>query len=297
MKKKIVIAGGTGFIGSYLNTQFSKAGYQVLVISRDAAHISWNDSEKIKSALEGALLLINLAGKSVDCRYTDENKVLIVSSRINTTQQLQDAVTTCNQAPKLWINSSTATIYRHAEDRAMDEESGDIGKGFSVDVAKAWESAFFSEKNDKVRKVALRIAIVLGPDGGVMKPYTNMVRFGLGGRQGKGTQIFSWIHVEDLYRIITFIMDDETLQGVYNASAPYPISNTKLMQTFRQLLKPFIALPSPTWLLKIGAIMIGTETELVLKSRWVIPKRLEDAGFAFKFKRIDEALTDILKKK
>lgn len=297
MEKKIVIAGGTGFIGSFLKKEFMAAGYKVLIISRDTKHINWDTESKIIEALEGAELLINLAGKSVDCRYNAKNRKLIINSRLQTTERLQMALEKCSTPPPLWINSSTATIYRHAEDRAMDEEKGEIGQGFSVEVAKAWEKSFFQKPLTHTRKVALRIAIVLGPGGGVIKPFSNLVKFGLGGHQGNGRQMFSWLHIEDLYRIILFIMEHKQIEGVYNAAAPNPLPNKDFMKALRKIFKPLFYLPSPKFLLKAGAWFINTEPELILKSRWVIPTRLLSEDFQFKYREVKGALENILKKK
>jgi len=245
--------------------------------------------------LEDAEMLINLAGKSVNCRYTEKNKKEIFDSRTETTQILGDALLACKNPPSLWINSSTATIYRHAQDRPMTEASGEIGTGFSVDVAKAWEKSLFSFDLPQTRTVALRMAIVLGKDGGVMEPYRNLVRFGLGGVQGSGNQMFSWIHVEDVYRIILFLQDNKQLNGVFNCSAPLPITNREFMSQLRQSMDRKIGFPSPKWMLEMGAVFMRTETELILKSRWVVPERLEEEGFHFAFGTIEKALQDILK--
>lgn len=293
MKSKIVIAGGSGFIGQYLVKRFRAEGHEVLLISRNASYITWSDTDKIRTALEGAEVLINLAGKSVDCRYTNANKQAILESRVASTEQLQTIVDQCIHPPKLWINSSTATIYRHATDRAMDERSGEIGTGFSVNVARAWEQAFFKTPTPRTHKIALRMAIVLGSGGGVMQPYSNLVRFGLGGVQGNGRQVFSWIHIEDVYRVIRFIMQQPVPEGIYNTAAPFPVLNKQFMQALRARIKPFVYFAVPEWLLKLGAKLIGTETELVLKSRWVIPQKLQEAGFLFKYPTIDEALDAI----
>jgi uncharacterized protein len=295
--KKIVIAGGTGFIGKYLHKKFNEEGYEVYIISRATRYINWEDETAIINAMEGAELLINLAGKSVDCRYTEKNKSLIISSRTETTNALQAALDKCTTAPRLWINSSTATIYRHAEDKAMDEYSGEIGSGFSVEVAKAWEKAFFEKTHSITRKVALRIAITLGKGDGVMKPFIRLVKFGLGGRQGNGRQMFSWIHIEDLYRIIKFIMAHENMKGIYNCAAPNPVTNNEFMKEMRKIIKPLFHLPSPKILLEAGAFIIKTETELILKSRWVIPTKLLEAGFEFIYPQLDKALENILEKK
>lgn len=292
--KKVVIAGGTGFIGQYLQGRFRKERFEVLIISRSARHISWMDDEGIKTTLENADLLINLAGKSVDCRYTKKNKALILSSRVETTRKLQAILEECNHPPGLWINASTATIYRHSEDMAMDEDAGEIGSGFSVEIAKAWEAAFFERALAGTRKVALRMAITLGKNGGVMKPYLNLVKFGLGGRQGNGKQMFSWIHIEDLYRIIRFVMENKDTEGVYNAAASEPVTNDVFMQALRKKLKPAIYFPSPSILLKVGAFFINTETELVLKSRWVVPGKLTKEGFQFKYPFLEDALQDLI---
>ncbi|MFN0200744.1 MAG: TIGR01777 family oxidoreductase [Bacteroidia bacterium] len=294
MKKKIVIAGGTGFIGKYLQEQFQIIGYEVIIIARTKGCVSWKDENAIISALENAEMLINLAGKSVDCRYNEKNKAEIFSSRTETTQILGNALLKCQYPPELWLNSSTATIYRHAEDRSMTETTGEIGSGFSVEVAKAWEKSFFDFQLPQTRQVALRIAIVLGKGGGVMTPFKNLVRFGLGGKQGNGKQMFSWIHLEDLKNMILFFQTHKELQGVYNCSSPYPVKNEELMRILRNVMKVKWGLPSPTFLLTLGAILIRTETELILKSRWVVPGKLLAAGFQFKYEKMEDALQEIL---
>jgi uncharacterized protein len=294
MQQKIVIAGGTGFTGKYLSQKFKGLGYEVIIISRQAEHINWDNTAAIIAALENATMLINLAGKSVDCRYNEKNKQEIFDSRINTTKALGNAVLQCKNPPPLWINSSTATIYRHAEDRPMTESTGEIGSGFSVNVATNWEKSFFDFTLPNTRQVALRMAIVLGKDGGVIKPLKNLVRFGLGGKQGKGNQMFSWIHIEDLYNIIIYLQQHKELSGVFNTSAPNPVSNKTLMQLFRKNMNAIIGLPAPAWLLKFGAVLIKTETELILKSRWVVPEKLLQSGYQFKYQTVDEALKNIL---
>ncbi|GAB1156034.1 TIGR01777 family oxidoreductase [Paenibacillus illinoisensis] len=292
--KKVVLAGGTGFVGQDFVQRFKKLGFEVLIISRQPGHIAWEDSDGIRQALEGAEMLINLAGKSVNCRYTNENRRIILESRTSTTRILGESILECDLPPELWINSSTATIYRHAEDRPMTEKEGEIGSGFSVDVAKAWEQAFFEFSLPSTRQIALRIAIVLGK-GGVMEPLTNLVRFGLGGSQGPGTQQFSWIHIEDLFRMVLYLQQHPELEGVFNASSPHPVTNRQLMESLRRHMGVRIGLPSPRWMLEVGARFIRTETELVLKSRWVIPERIEQEGFTFIYDTLDTALDEILK--
>jgi uncharacterized protein (TIGR01777 family) len=176
----------------------------------------------------------------------------------------------------------------------MTEEKGEIGTGFSVGIATAWEKEFFNFKLDKTRQIALRMAIILGKDGGVIPPFKNIVRLGLGGKQGNGNQMFSWLHIHDLYRMILFLQENESLEGVFNCSAPNPVKNRELMQIFREKMKVPFGLPTPKFLLEIGAFMIRTETELLLKSRWVIPQRLQDEGFEFDYPFLGKAIEESL---
>lgn len=295
VNKKIVIAGGTGFIGQYLEKKYTSMDYEVIIISRQSQHVAWTDHYGIVEALDNAEMVINLAGKSVNCRYNEKNKNEILQSRTETTNILGAAILACANPPELWINSSTATIYRHAEDHPMTEAKGEIGSGFSVDVAKAWEQALFSFQLPNTRQVALRIAIVLGEEGGVMEPYINLVRFGLGGIQGSGKQKFSWIHIDDLYRIILFLQNKKELNGVFNCSSPYPVSNREFMSQLRSAMNRKIGFPAPKWMLGIGTFFMRTESELILKSRWVVPDRLLNEGYNFKFEKLEEALQQIIR--
>lgn len=300
---KIVLAGGNGFIGQALAKRFTAQGDEVVFLSRGVASqgsevtvIHW-DGKTLgdwAETLEGAGLVINLAGKSVDCRYNAKNMKAILDSRVDSTRVLGEAVRKAKNPPPLWINSSTATIYRHAEDRPMDDETGEIGSGFSVNVAKAWEEAFFSAGTPQTRKVALRSAIVLGRSGGVFIPFRNLVRLGLGGVQGNGRQMFSWIHEEDLFEIIRFIQSHPEITGTVNCSAPNPLPNREVMAVFRKAFHMPFGFPSPAWLLGIGAFIIRTETELLLKSRWVVSSRLLKAGYRFKYSTLPEALAKLV---
>jgi uncharacterized protein len=293
MRQKVVLAGGSGFIGTYFKEKLEELNYDVVMISRKKPAITWDDQTGMVEALENAEMVINLAGKSVNCRYNEQNMHEIITSRVGTTRLLGDAINKCTNPPKLWINSSTATIYRHAEDRPMTEENGEYGTGFSVEVAKKWERAFFSFDLKSTRQVALRTTIVLGPGGGVITPYKNMVKFGLGGIQGNGQQMFSWIHIEDLLQITLFLKGRADLDGVFNCASPNPIQNYVLMNALRQQLHRPYGLPAPKPLLELGAAVIKTETELILKSRWVVPERLQQAGYQFRFPTIKGALANI----
>lgn len=296
--KTLIIAGGTGFIGSYLENYFSEQGYYVKILTRKPTrnnHVLW-DAKTLDNwtvHLENLDVLINLTGKSVDCRYTPKNKALIFSSRIDSTAILGKAIQACKNPPKIWCNSSTATIYEHSLEKEMTEDNGDIGNDFSMNIAKSWEQTFFEAKNPKTRKIALRIAIVLGKKGGALVPLKNIVKLGLGGKQASGKQKVSWVHEHDLARAIHFLIEHKTIKGVVNISAPNPTDNTHLMKTLRQQLKIPIGINHPQWLVKFGAKLIGTEPELVLKSRYVTPKRLLDNGFLFQYNPIEIALQDV----
>jgi uncharacterized protein len=305
--RTVVIAGASGFIGTYFRRRFAELGIEVRTIgrSRPTADAAWGDTAGIGQVLDGADLLLNLAGKSVSCRYNRVNKAEIFRSRLETTAELGRALSRCvaegGRPPSLWINASTGTIYRHAEDRPQSEDNGELGTGFSVDVARAWEQALDDAETPGVRKVALRIAIVLGPGGGVLRPFVNLARCGLGGRQGQGTQQFSWIHVEDLLQVILFLAAHRGLAGAgtagvvpVNAASPHPVTNRELMAEVRRALRIPLGLPAPKWLLELGAVLIRTETELVLKSRWVEPHRLLDAGYRFRYPTLRQALAQIL---
>ena len=315
--KKIILAGGTGFIGEGIINYFGKDN-QFFVLTRhqqdapnnrnryhislkeyasNIQYIHWDGQTPGNwcSVLEGADLLINLAGRSVNCRYTKQNKKEILESRLLPVHALNTAIALCKNPPEIWINASSATVYRHAEDRPQDEYSGEYHEGFSVDVCQQWEETFFQPSNPLTRKVALRMAITLGP-GGVLIPYFNLLKFGLGGKQGSGNQYFSWIHIEDSCRMIEWITAHKGINGVVNCCAPAPVTNQQLMQVLRELTGNKFGLPAPAWLLKVGAAFMGTETELVLKSRWVIPTRIQETGFVFKYPYIQDALKDILQK-
>lgn len=313
--QRVVIAGASGFIGTRLVESFRAEGATVSVIGRGSADARWGDHDAILALVDGADLLINLAGKSVNCRYGPKNRAEIRRSRVETTHELARAVRSASAPPSLWINSSTATIYRHADDRPMTEADGEIGTGFSVGIATAWEDAFFAGELPGTRRIALRIAIVLG-DGGALIPLLRLARLGLGGpqldgrwpisraRRAAGTahdtgsrggrQRFSWVHLDDVVGTIRFVRDHPELEGAINVSAPEPTDNRGFMRTLRYAIGMPVGLPAPRWLLEIGMLVLRTETELVLKSRWVLPERLVDAGYRFEHPALDPAIRQIV---
>lgn len=298
--KTIIIAGGSGFLGQVLETYFSKKGYAIKVLTRNPKRdndILWNakDLGDWTKHLENSETLINLTGKSVDCRYTESNKKEIYNSRIDSTNLLGLAINLCEIPPKTWINSSTATIYKHSLSKQMTEKNGDIGDDFSMDIAKSWEKTFYEITTPKTRKIALRSSIVMGKKGGALIPLKRLTKFGLGGKQASGLQKVSWIHELDFARSIEFLMNRNDLKGNFNLSVRKPTDNKTLMKTLRRTMNIPIGVSHPSWLLKLGARLIGTETELVLKSRNVIPERLLNNGFDFMYEDIDLALYDLLK--
>jgi hypothetical protein len=298
--RRIVIAGASGFVGSYLGARFAETGDTVHTIGRSGADAAWGDPRAIASVIDGADILINLAGTSVNCRYTRRNQAAIFSSRLLTTAEVGEAVQAVASSPKIWFNASTATIYRHADDHAMTDEAGELGSGFSVNVATAWEREFFAHHRDGVRQVALRMAIVLG-DGSALTPLVMLTRLGLGGSQFGGKtrgahQRFSWVHIRDVYRAIEFLAAGADIGDTVNVSSPNPVENRELMATLRRVLGVRFGIPLFGWMLELGAFAIRTESELPLKSRWVVPTRLLAAGFEFEFPLLEGALRDILGK-
>lgn len=300
--KKLIIAAGTGFLGQVLVNHFESKFDQIVILTRAKSkeengikYVNW-DARKLsgwETELENATVLINLAGKSVDCRYTKANKKEILLSRIESTKILNKAVLQCKNPPKHWLNSSTSTIYRFSLDKQMSEENGEIGNDFSMNVAQSWEKAFFKYETPQTLKTAMRTSIVLGKKGGAFIPLKTLAKTGLGGKQGKGSQYISWIHETDFAKAIEFIIQKEMI-GVINIVSPTPITNADFMKKLRKAVGQFVGIPTPTFLLKIGSFIIRTETELVLKSRNVIPKKLTENGFKFEFASIDAAFKNLL---
>jgi len=301
---KIVLAGGNGYLGGVLANYYKDKANEIVILSRhekQADHnirtVVWDGKHWGKWAAElvNADVLINLCGKNVNCRYTEKNKAEIFASRLLPTELLGHTIQAMTEPPKLWINITSATIYRHAEDRPQDEESGEIGSGFSVDVCNAWEASFNKYGNPKTRKVNLRMGIVLGRSDGVFPRLLNLVKMGMGGKQGNGRQYVSWVHELDVARSTEWLADHGDLTGTFNCTAPDPVKNAELMHIIREAYHCPLGLPAPKWLLEAGSIVIGTETELILKSRWVMPKRLLRSGFKFQNMMADDAVAECLK--
>lgn len=296
---KIIIAGGSGFLGENLEKYFTAKGNHVYILTRNPQRkneIYW-DAQTLgewKTSLESADVLVNLTGKSVDCRYHEKNKREIYSSRINSTGILQKAVDECSEKPKIWLNASSATIYVHSEKHLNTEENGIVGDDFSMNICKSWENEFFAVKNEEIRKVALRTSIVLGNTGGAFPKLKMITKLGLGGKQGGGNQMVSWIHVDDFCRAVDCIIQNANLSGTVNITAPNPLSNQSMMRKLRNKIRIPFGLNAPVWQLEIASIFLNTETELLLKSRNVYPEKLIKNGFKFSYSTFDEAILNLL---
>lgn len=290
---KIVIAGGTGFIGKHISKRFNDIGYDVKIISRSAKHVNWHEAEIIE-ALENAELVLNLSGKSINCRHTPDNRTEIYNSRLTATTLIGNSIKKCNNPPKLWINASASGIYNSNTKSALSEDDSEFGTDYIAKLVKDWEKTFIDFELESTRQIALRTSVVLGKAGGALKPLIKLTKIGLGGKQSDGKQIFSWIHIEDYFRIILYLIHKHDLKGTINCTSPEPVTNKKLMSELRKSLKVPFGIPAPAWIIKIGAAIIGTESSLILKSTNIYPKRLNDSGFKFQYPELKIALNDII---
>jgi hypothetical protein len=308
---RILIPGGSGQVGSLLARHFHGHGHDVTILTRRPKPAPWRelgwDGETIgewSKALEGSDICINLAGRSVNCRYGAANRREIYDSRIVPTRLLNELITSLAHPPRVWMNASTATIYRHSLDKAMDEATGDLGGNepgapdtwnFSIRVAKDWEEAFFATPTPYTRKIALRNAVTFSADaGGIFDVLSTLVRRGLGGTNGSGSQMVSWVHGQDFVRAVEFLIAEESFSGVVNIASPNPLPNQEFMRVLRKAWGLPIGLPAPAWLIEIGCFLMRTESELVLKSRYVVPGRLAQAGFRFLFPDWPIAAADLV---
>lgn len=307
---KIVIPGGSGQIGTVLAHAFVADGHEVVVLSRKPGPAPWRivewDGETLgrwAAEIDGADVVINLAGRSVNCRYGSRNRREIKESRVKSTRAVGQAIAEATCPPRVWLQASTATIYAHRYDAPNDEATGILGGDepnapdtwrFSIDVAKSWEQAANEAVTPNTRKVLLRSAIVMSPDrGGPFDYLLRLVRFGLGGRQGDGRQFVSWIHDGDFVRAVRWLIDREELRGPVNLASPNPLPNADFMRELRAAWGIRFGLPATEWMLELGTFLMRTESELVLKSRRVVPSRLIPSGFEFQFPRWSEAALDL----
>jgi uncharacterized protein (TIGR01777 family) len=297
---KIVIPGGSGQVGTILARAFVAEGHEVVVLSRRQYAATWRvvawDGATVGDwarEIDRSHVVINLAGRSVNCRYTAANRREILESRVRSTRAVGSAIAAATRPPRVWLQASTATIYAHRFDASNDESSGVIGGNepgapetwrFSIEVANAWEAALNEAQVTSTRRVALRSAIVMSPDrGGAFDTLCNLVRFGVGGQQASGRQFVSWIHHEDFVRALSWLIAHEEIAGPVNVAAPEPLANAEFMRDLRRAARMPIGLPATSWMLEMGAFVLRTETELILKSRRVVPARLVKSGFEFRF--------------
>jgi uncharacterized protein len=310
---RIVIPGGAGQVGTVLARHFHDQGHHVTVLSREPNPAPWqvlpwngHDVGNWATAIDGADVVINLTGRSVNCRYTPANRREIIDSRVLSTRIVGQAIAQAAKPPALWMNASTATIYRHALDRDMDESKDELGGNepgapstwrFSIEVASSWEAEFFSAATPATRKIALRSAMTMSPDpGGIFDTLLKLVHAGLGGSAASGKQFISWIHESDFVRAINFLIEHHELDGRINVCSPCPLPNKDFMRVLRKAWGTRLGLPATRWMLELGAIFLRTETELILKSRRVVPQRLLEAGFTFNFADWPNAANDLVKR-
>jgi uncharacterized protein (TIGR01777 family) len=311
---KIVIPGGTGQVGTILARAFQADGHEVVILSRKSSDkfdwrvVEWDAVNQGDWAqeFEGADVVINLAGRIVNCRYNAENRREIMESRVNSTRAVGTAILKAERAPRLWLQSSTATIYAHRFDAPNDELTGILGGdepgapdtwNFSIDVAKTWEATANEFDLPNTRLVLMRSAITLSPDrGGIFDVMLSLVRKGLGGTAADGRQYISWIHDRDFDRAVDWLLAHAELSGAVNLAPPNPLPNKEFMRILREAWGTKIGLPAAKWMLEIGAILMRTETELILKSRRVVPTRLLESGFEFEFPDWERAAQDLCRR-
>lgn len=300
---KLILAGGSGYIGSVLAEYFRTKYDRIIVLSRRPASpigniktVPWNgkDQGQWVTELEGADALVNLTGKNVNCRYNEKNRSEIMESRVRATRVLGEAIKNLRRAPRVWVQITSATIYRHALDRGQSEGRGEHGAGFSVNVCEKWEEEYWKQSIDVTRQVVLRTSIVLGRRGGAFLRLNRLAKFGLGGAHGDGRQMISWIHEADLCRIVERAIIDVDIWGMFNATSPTPVPNADFMSMVRKAVGMPLGLPMPTALVGPAMWLIQSEKELLLKSRWVLPERLIQAGFTFKYPNLSSALVELV---
>jgi uncharacterized protein len=310
---RIVIPGGSGQVGTVLARAFHDHGHDVVVLSRRRSVRPWRvvewDGQSLgawQREIDGSDVVINLAGRSVNCRYTAANRREILDSRVSSTRVVGEAIARATQPPRVWLQASTATIYAHRYDSANDEHSGMLGGcestaptswRFSIEVARAWERAFDEASTTRTRKVALRSAMTMSPDaGGVFDTLVGLVRRGLGSSAGDGRQFMSWVHSEDFVAAVRWLIDRDDMDGVVNVASPNPLPNAEFMRVLREACGVSFGLPAREWMLEIGAVFMRTETELILKSRRVVPGRLLEQGFTFTFPSWNDAARDLYRR-
>lgn len=298
IKRRILIAGGSGFLGAALSEYLRERHFEVTILTRKEVTapgmVRW-DSTQVGpwyQHLDGAAALINLCGRSMDCSPNRSNRMEIIRSRVQSIVTLADAIRECETPPECWIQASSLAVYGDSSDRVCTEATRS-GVGRSVDICKRWEKEFQLQHLEGVRKVVLRIGLVIGSQGGELLRLAHLTRMGLGGRVGTGDQCISWIHQHDWHRVIQWCLDNHLAHGVYNATGPNPVSNAEFMAALRAVLQRRARLPTPSFMVRLGAWLMRTDPALVLTGRRCLPQRLMDLGFAFEFPELNEALQNL----
>lgn len=306
---RIILAGGSGFLGQALAGHFTKLGWEPVVLTRsprergNAREVAWDAASPgaWMQELEDSSAVVNLTGRTVNCRYTTANRKQMMDSRVNSTRILGQAIAQCSQPPPVWLNCSSATLYRHTLGPAWDESGTDfsatpeVNDAFSIEIIRAWEHELDAAMTPQTRKVAMRTTVVLGHgDNSVFPVLCRLARHGLGGRMGSGKQFVSWLHQEDFCRAVEWLINHKEMSGPVNLAAPNPVTNAEMMRLFLEAVNMPFGLPAARWMLEIGAFFLRTETELILKSRRVLPGKMLSDGFTFSFPTLREALQDLI---
>lgn len=302
LKKTIVLAGGSGFLGMSLADELLKRGYDIAILSRSPGnsrkgitYVRWDGETpgEWQQIVDGSEAVVNFTGRSVNCLYTRKNREEIMNSRIRSVQVMSEAILACKQPPRVLVQAGSLAIY--GDTREECAEDAPHGTGFSVEVCEKWEEQFYATELPHTRKVLLRIGFALGRNGGALEPLAKLAKIGLGGKIGSGEQYISWIHKDDLNEMFVRSIEDDSIIGTYNATGPSPVTNRTFMAALRQALNKGWAPPAPAPFVALGAVTVmRASPSLALTGRNCIPKRFEEAGFRFAWNRLDDALKDLL---
>ncbi len=301
---RVILAGGSGFLGTRLAGELASGGYQVVILSRSPrspydgiTELPWDGRTvgEWARSLDGAVAVVNLTGRSVDCRYTAANRRAIIDSRVDSVRAIGNAINQCSEPPPAWVQAGSLAIYGNPGD-LICEEDAPIGKGFAADVCQRWETVVDQQVTPYTRKTILRIGFVLGPGGGALSTLARLARYGLGGTVGNGRQYISWLHIDDLNRMFRWAIEREDISGIYNATGPSPVPNATFMRELRRTLGVPIGPPTPAILVRVGSYLMGTEASLALMGRRCVPTRLTGQGFTFNYPVLMDALGNLLQR-
>ncbi|NGQ97391.1 TIGR01777 family protein [Brevibacillus sp. SYP-B805] len=302
MQKRVILAGGSGFLGQSLAAYLTQRGYDVVILTRGGSrdgqpirYVQWDGEHLGEWAreIEGSHAVVNFTGKSVNCIYTRKNREEIMRSRLQSVKVLTDAILACENPPQAFVQAGSLAIF--GDTRALCDEESPHGTGFSVEVCQRWEEAFFERELPLTRKVLLRIGFALGKNGGALEPLMKLAKYNLGGTVGSGRQYISWLHLDDLNEMLLWAIEKEKMSGIYNATGPNPVTNKEFMRTLRKVMNKGWAPPAPSPVVWLGAYLVmRTEPSLALTGRNCVPKRLLESGFTFRYPDLEEALRDLI---